>query len=136
MNHCFVCQDKKKFSIKESELRNRVMQLRTLLRKFNEPGKSIKQVGLSLDRATVQLIQTDSNNPRLMCGRCPHVNQSLFNHQENEMKSLLKELLVIAEHLPNGERNRLYQQLIQLLRGDYRRTCQHIERLMRQKRKD
>ena len=131
MNYCLVCKDKKRYTTAESQLRMRVSQLKQLLNRLNREGYCTKSEPNRLERATKQLIQADSSERRLMCGRCPHVNQASFKRQEKELKELVAQLIGVAYDLPSDKRKVLFNQLNQLLRGDYQRISYEVDRLNR-----
>lgn len=131
MNYCLVCKDKKRYTTAESQLRMRVSQLKQLLNRLNREGYCTKSESNRLERATKQLIQADSSERRLMCGRCPHVNQASFKRQEKELKELVAQLIGVAYDLPSDKRKVLFNQLNQLLRGDYQRISYEVDRLNR-----
>lgn len=131
MNYCLVCKDKKRYTTAESQLRMRVSQLKQLLNRLSREGYCTKSEASRLERTTKQLIQADSSERRLMCGRCPHVNQASFKRQEKELKELVAQLIGVAYELPSDKRKVLFRQMNQVLGCDYQRISYELGRLQR-----
>lgn len=128
MRQCMICQDKKRFNAKEYELQSFRRGLERLLRAYGSALCKKEEVG---DRTLRQLLQAELIQPRLTCGNCPHLNQGRFNRQELELKSLLRQLIIVADHLPQTERQQLYRQLLPLLSGRYPRLYVYLDRVLR-----
>lgn len=128
MRQCMICQDKKRFNAKEYELQSFRRGLERLLRAYGSALCKKEEVG---DRTLRQLLQAESLQPRLTCGNCPQVNLARFNRQELELKSLLRQLIIVADYLPQTERQQLYRQLLPLLSGRYPRLHVYLDRVMR-----
>lgn len=125
-NNCMVCNDKKKVSMKESELRRIVEQLTNIVRRSALKNKMEKPVTRE-EEMFYSRCQYYTTNIKTMCGQCPYVDKNSITVLD---KKVFTQLLLIYRLINNtthtGEKESIKRTTFNVLRGYYPELCRLI----------
>lgn len=124
MMNCVVCQDKKKFTMKEHELSRIEQQLKVVVRRFTLKNRMEKPLTRE-EEMFFNRCNSYQTHIRMMCGKCPKVNTSSITMLD---KKIFIQLLFVFRILKDksiivSEKELLKRNVQNILRGYYPELC-------------